>query len=138
MLYRVHFAMSNNYWKWKKYLINLLKSKLFILDGRLFFQYNLIRHLEHVNHYTTYSFELGGPQGLIRGGYKGGGRKIVIFFLHEIPPKFSRLPPFGAIFLSAPPPPLLEILDPHLLITTVKEGHLSMARSPINTNYESS
>jgi hypothetical protein len=29
-------------------------------------------------------------------------RKIV-FFSHEIPQKFSRLPPLGAIFLSAPP-----------------------------------
>ena len=38
-------------------------------------------------------------------------RKIVIF-LHEIPQKFSRLPPLGVIFLSAPP--YLEILDPPL------------------------
>ena len=34
-------------------------------------------------------------------------------FSHEIPQNFSRLPPLGAIFLSAPPPPdWLEILDP--------------------------
>ena len=54
-------------------------------------------------------------QGRIQGGRGGGGlppkigknmiflRKIVIF-LHEIPQKFSRLRPLGAIFLSAPPP----------------------------------
>jgi hypothetical protein len=27
-------------------------------------------------------------------------------FSHEIPQRFSRLPPLSAIFLSAPPPPL--------------------------------
>ena len=39
-------------------------------------------------------------------------RKIVIFS-HEIPPKFSRLPPLGAIFFQVRPPQL-EILDPPL------------------------
>ena len=34
-------------------------------------------------------------------------------FSHEIPQKCSRLPPLGAIFLSAPPP-YLEFLDPPL------------------------
>ena len=33
-------------------------------------------------------------------------RKIIFFHWHEIPQKCSRLPPQGAIFLSAPPPPL--------------------------------
>jgi hypothetical protein len=36
-------------------------------------------------------------------------------FSHEKPQKFSRLPPLGAIFLSAPPPQL-EILDPPLTV----------------------
>ena len=31
-------------------------------------------------------------------------RKIV-YFSHEIPQQFSRLPPLGDIFLKAPPPP---------------------------------
>ena len=31
-------------------------------------------------------------------------REIAIF-LHEMPQIFSRFPPLGAIFLSAPPPP---------------------------------
>ena len=51
-----------------------------------------------------------------KGGSRGGGggtrrapplkfEKIRFFgdFSHEIPQKFSRLPPLGAIFLSAPP-----------------------------------
>jgi hypothetical protein len=47
-----------------------------------------------------------------RGGYKGGapkiGKKYDFLaqnrdFSHEIPQQFSRLPPLGAIFLSAPP-----------------------------------
>jgi hypothetical protein len=54
---------------------------------------------------------------IVQGRIQGGGlppkigknmiflRKIVIF-LHEIPQKFSRLRPLGAIFLSAPPPNL--------------------------------
>jgi hypothetical protein len=75
-------------------------------------------------------FHICKSQGRIQGGGGGGGapgarppkigkkknfappsaigknmifcRKIVIFS-HEIPQKFSRLPPLGAIFLSAPP-----------------------------------
>jgi hypothetical protein len=41
-------------------------------------------------------------------------RKIVIF--HEIPQKFSRLPPLGANFLCTHPQ--LKILDPPLKLTT--------------------
>ena len=61
-------------------------------------------------------------EALTRGGSRGGVggapgarplklEKIWFFFLnrdfsHEISQKISRLPPLGAIFLSAPPPPL--------------------------------
>jgi hypothetical protein len=57
-------------------------------------------------------------EALTRGVWGGRTRrappkigKNMIFFLnrdfsHEISQKISRLPPHGAIFLSAPPPPL--------------------------------
>jgi hypothetical protein len=47
--------------------------------------------------------------GAIHGGAPPKIGKNIIFgvkscFSHEIPQKFSRLPPLGAIILSAPPP----------------------------------
>ena len=57
-------------------------------------------------------------QGRIQGGAHPArppppppkiGKNMIFFaqnrdFSHEIPQKFSRLPPLGAIFLTAPPP----------------------------------
>ena len=76
---------------------------------------------EHANHYHLCRSEKGEQFKICfykciiyRGGSRGGSpplklekklifwRKIVIF-LHEMPQKFSRLPPLGAIFLSASP-----------------------------------
>ena len=67
-----------------------------------------------------------------RGGSKGGrtrrappkiGKTNYFFawnrdFSHEIPPQFSRLPPLGAIFLSAPPP-YPEILDQPWIVHSI-------------------
>ena len=54
--------------------------------------------------------ESGLNQGRIQGGAPGArppkiGKNMIFWrnFSHEIPQQFSRLPPLGAIFLSAPP-----------------------------------
>ena len=67
-------------------------------------------------------------QGRIRGGGQAAPLKLdknVIFlaknrdFSHEIPQKFSRLPPLGEFFFNCTPP-YLEILDPSLPYDSLK------------------
>jgi hypothetical protein len=111
-----------------KLLLSKWDSRRWLLNARFYqeisytkeYMYKCISTLilgYNISHFT-YVFKVEDTEGIppielrhsssaeihnrrIQGGARGRNTPKI---LHEIPQKFSRLPPLGAIFLSAPPP----------------------------------